>query len=365
MLAAVAVVAAGTVPAAAVSGGTPVPDPAEAPWMVTLAATGPAPLTQRARCGGVLVAPDRVATAGHCLDRADPNHLEVHLGASTLSTHPGKIVPIKGFAVRPDYRLISSPTDPGDLQSAAAANDVAIVRLAEPQWDTPFLPVAHQAPRAGEPVAVYGHGLTKPRATPDPLSAVGDVLQRGDLEVIDDNSCDTRLGGILDGPSVLCAQAQATVCSGDSGGPLVHDTALGREVAGIVSFAGEVIGKQCGQDGYADGFADAAVFHDWITRPDPVLAPMPLGEPRITGSHTAGSTATCQAPGWAAGAPDSVRYQWDHETSSSDDTQVFFPIDGATNPDLPVTAELAAEKLLCSITATSPGGTVVMHTDPA
>lgn len=68
---------------------------------------------------------------------------------------------------------------------------------------------------------------------------------------------------------------------------------------------------------------------------------------------------------WAVKWPESLRYQWDHETPSSDDTQVFLPIEGATKPDLPVTAELAGEKLLCSLTTSSPGGTVVMHTDPA
>jgi secreted trypsin-like serine protease len=81
------------------------------------------------------------------------------------------------------------------------------------------------------------------------LSTLGDVLQRGDLNVIDDRSCNSQLAGIVDGPSVVCAQAKTTtVCPGDSGGPLVHRTLLGREMVGITSFAGEVLGEKCGQE---------------------------------------------------------------------------------------------------------------------
>ncbi|MFD2420897.1 S1 family peptidase [Amycolatopsis pigmentata] len=364
-LAAVAAVLAGTVPAAAVSGGTPVPDPAAAPWMATIASVGDDPLTLRAFCGGVLIAPDRIATAGHCLDHGDPTRWEVYLGSSTLSAHPGKMVKIKGFAVHQGFRLIPSGVAPELPHSSAVADDVAIIQLAEPQWGTPFLPVAHRTPEVGAPVEIYGHGLTKQPAPPDPLSAFGDVLQRGDLKVIDDKSCNSQLAGIVDGPSVLCTQAPATtICAGDSGGPLVHDTLLGREVVGFASFAGEVLGKKCGEDGYADGFADAAVFHDWLTRPRPVLAPMPLGEPRITGSHTAGSTMTCQPPEWAPGAPVSSQYQWDHEITGKDGAKIYVAIDGATKADLALDSELASEKLLCALTASTPGGTVEMYTDP-
>jgi secreted trypsin-like serine protease len=80
------------VPAFAVSGGRPVTNPATAPWLATIARTGSEPLPQRELCGGVLIAPDRIATASHCLDHGDPTLLEVHAstagGTVELLTDP-------------------------------------------------------------------------------------------------------------------------------------------------------------------------------------------------------------------------------------------------------------------------------------
>src|SRR4051794_25602017 len=93
-------------PAQAITGGTPVPDAADAPWMVTLAHAGDEPLVQRTSCGGALIAPDRVLTAAHCVAEGDPRSLELHLGAAVLSHEPGRILPIAGVAVHPAYKLI-------------------------------------------------------------------------------------------------------------------------------------------------------------------------------------------------------------------------------------------------------------------
>jgi secreted trypsin-like serine protease len=350
----------------AISGGQQVSNPATAPWMATIASKGSSPLVQREMCGGVLIAPDRVATAGHCLDHADPTHLELHLGGGTLSTDPGRVVEIKGFEVDPGYRLVPSPSDPNNFEKSAAANDAAIIELAQPVEDVSVVPVAKNDPAPGTAVSVFGHGQTKPLDPNNPLSSIGDALSRGEMKILDHGSCNTQLGGVVDGQSVVCAQGTGTtICSGDSGGPLVQYTSNGPELVGLTSFGGEVVSKKCGQDSYPAGFADAAALRSFLTAPDPVLAPMPTSEPAIVGTKAAGATLTCQPPTWTGQAPDSVDYAWEeNEVDSSG--EAYVPIKGASNgPTLVVTQELSTHKLLCVLTAKTAGGVVELMTNPA
>ena len=352
------------VPAFAVSGGQPVSDPGTAPWMVTIADKGSGPLVRREICGGVLIAPDRVATAGHCLDHADPTNLELHIGGGTLSTDPGRIVPIKGFTMDPGYHLVSSPTDPNNFETSAAADDAAIIELARPVWGVPVLPVARHSPAPDTPVSAFGHGQTKPFDPKDPTSSFGDALSKAKLTVIDDASCNSQLGGLVDGKSVVCAKggSATTICSGDSGGPLVEYTDAGPELVGLTSFAGEVVKKQCGQDS-PGGFADAAVLRSFLTQPHPVLAPRPTAELVITGTKAAGSTLTCQAPKWLGHAPDTLTYKWEESTvDPTSGFEFYLPIKGAPNsPTLAVTPELASHQLLCLLDASTAGGTVQLE----
>lgn len=348
------------VPAFAVSGGQQVRNPSTAPWMATIASKGTGPLVQREICGGALIAPDRVATAGHCLDHTDPTNLELHLGGGTLSTDPGRVVPIKGFTMNPGYRLVPSPSDPDSFEKSAVADDTAIIELARPVRDVPPLRVATRSPAPGTAVSVFGHGQTKPFDPKNPTSFFGDALNKGNLDVIADGSCNTQLGGLVDGASVVCAQSTTTTtCSGDSGGPLVEYGTEGPELVGLTSFGGEVVDKQCGQDGYPAGFADTVAMHAFLTQPHPVLAPRPTAEATITGTKAAGSTVTCQAPKWAGHAPDSVSYVWDESKVDANGFEFYVPIDGApTTPALAVTPDLATHKLLCVLDATTRGGTV-------
>lgn len=362
--AAVVIGSLSAVPAFAVSGGQPVSDPATAPWMATIARKGSDPLAQRELCGGALIAPDRVATAGHCLDHTDPVGLELHVGGGTLSGDPGRIVPIKGFTMDPGYRLVPSPIDPHNFESSAAADDVAIIELARPVWGVPVLPVARHSPAPGTPVSVFGHGQTKPFDPKDPTSFFGDALKKGNVNVIDNASCNSQLAGLVDNASVVCAQhTGTTICAGDSGGPLVQYVDEGPELVGLTSFGGEVTGKQCGQD-YPGGFADTARLRAFLTQPHPVLAPRPTADPTVTGTKAAGSTVTCQAPKWAGRAPDSVTYTWDENiVDPSDGSELYLPIKGApTTPTLAVTADLATHKLLCVLNAETGGGTVEQYT---
>ncbi|MFF7735501.1 trypsin-like serine protease [Streptomyces sp. NPDC007984] len=358
-LAALAIAAASATPAFAVSGGHEVRNPSEAPWMVTISSGDGTP-AQRFSCGGVLISPIRIATAGHCLDHANPRDLEIRVGGGPLSTRPGRLVHMRGFAIHPNYRTIPSPKDPQSYEKSGAADDVAVILLTKPVRGVHPVPVARHAPAVDSRVRVYGHGLTKPPTEKDP-SPVGDVLRRADMKVIGDRTCNSRLEGVVDDTSVLCAQApRATICSGDSGGPLLKRGRRGPELAGIVSFGSEVLDKACVQ-GHPSAFADAAKLRGWLTQPRPTLVPMPAGKLTITGRQQAGSKLTCHLPRWAGKAPDSVKYQWFRSVTGDDGFTFLDAIDGGTGATLTLTKDLARSAVSCQVEATSAGGTIALE----
>ena len=247
-LAAAAVLTLGT-PAAAMTGGARLADPAAAPWMATLAVKGPQPLLDRASCGGVLIGPSRVLTAAHCVDGVDPDQVEVHIGASVFSKTPGTVRDIVASVSHPGYELLPSPVDPDNLAMSSARNDVAVLGLSAPVRGVDHPAIAAHRPAPGAELDFYGHGLTGTPgpSNPDPRA---DVLRHGTLRAVDHRTCAADTPATVDGRSMLCARdphGKVTACPGDSGSPLISREHGRPEVAGIMSFAGETAGRQCGE----------------------------------------------------------------------------------------------------------------------
>ncbi|MFD9566432.1 S1 family peptidase [Streptomyces sp. NPDC059994] len=212
VVAAAGLVAAGAVPASAVHGGKTVSgtpsfavvleNPDGSQW-----------------CGGTLIAPDKVLTAGHCLmNAAEPRSLLVVGGRSGLSSTGGQVRHIAKFKVAPDFNW--------NLD-----HDAAVITLDKPLPYKP-LPLAKKTDTAlyrdGRTATVYGWGMTGP-------GVLGTKLKQATLTLAPQDSCapftdpgDTRDLRVCGLPRTGTTDS---ICSGDSGGPLVADGKL----IGIVS----------------------------------------------------------------------------------------------------------------------------------
>ncbi|PRW57207.1 chymotrypsin-1-like isoform X1 [Chlorella sorokiniana] len=229
---------------------------------------------KRVWCGGTLIRPTVVLTAGHCVaDGMDEMLAGVKVGVLRLDDPAAPLRNISRFIVHPDY--YNSQADP-DATTPGLDNDVALVLLDGPVEGVPLQRLADNSTEveAGEALLAAGWGRV-PGATaktPNP-----NTLLTMELAAVDLQECkewfaafnQSRLGGADN----LCAGSSAAngTCSGDSGGPLLLD---GVQV-GIVSHGlfGEAARDGapggCGSAGQLNAFASVAHFRPWI---DGVLA---------------------------------------------------------------------------------------------
>lgn len=201
----------GSTPAAAVSGGLAArgSDPLS---RATVYITSLTPVgrsrAQVGNCSGVLIEPQLVLTAGHCLAELNGPSLVVAQFFDRSNTYATTIQVVSG-ALHPDYagRASEEHSDPQLLGA-----DLAVLKLAQPapagREPVPFARNPTQAAKALSVLA--GAGL---RAPLDEGSGGQLRVARVSAEVVTGGSTAVALGA-----------AGGSVCRGDSGGPVVVPT---------------------------------------------------------------------------------------------------------------------------------------------
>lgn len=224
------------------------------PWMAALIYSG-YPAINGQYCGGSLIHPSWVLTAGHCLLEQTSDSIKVLLGRKTLSDEgTGEIIGIKRIIIHPDY-------DSGIYNNPGS--DMALLELEKPS-SQPLLRVAEHysdLTRENTFATVIGWGATIDSET-NPLYA--DSLLQTSVPIISNEECNASQsysGAVHD--TMLCAgftDGRTDACIGDSGSPLVVKTNANWQQVGIVSW-----GEGCGLPNFPGVYSRVPSFQDFIT----------------------------------------------------------------------------------------------------
>lgn len=242
------------------------------PWMTAILNAGESDLYMAQYCGGVLIAPNWVLTAAHCVDGKSASDIDVAVGVHDLASWSGTRIAVKSIVKHPAYVDF-------------LANDIALLELSTASGQQPitlFSGASEQGidPRLlGQMTTVVGWGL----ADTTTEWYFPSKLQQVNLPVVADSYCNSGYGVTLSSSQLCGGYADAKdACTGDSGGPMMLVVDGQWVHVGLVSF-----GADCQTVyGYYGVYTRTSAFVDFIKQYVP------------TASFTAAKAAAPKALPW-------------------------------------------------------------------
>jgi trypsin len=199
-------------------------------------------------CGGSLVAPNRVITAGHCCDGQSASRLGVVVGAYIRNNadESEKDIAVSKLILHEDYNSNTINNDICMLWLEEEANfaDANIAAIS--------LPMDMEDYEEGTDCVVTGWGTTSEGGS------LANTLQKVTVPVVSDDHCRDSYGQSDIADSMICAGLDAggkDSCQGDSGGPFM----CGNQLSGVVSW-----GYGCAEAGYPGVYTQTSYFVKWV-----------------------------------------------------------------------------------------------------
>ncbi len=265
------------------------------------------------RCGGSIVAPTIVVTAGHCTYDSvshgipsNPSMMRVLTNSASL-TSGGQVINVTAIVRHPSYNPL---VDPG-------INDVALLMLSSPVSAKPVQIIASQsdyrASVAGTPAKVSGWGCYQPLSSCQFTSNYPAGLRAATIPLISNSACSAFYAAnhvFFSAHASLCAGLSDAsfgapgACFGDSGGPLTIDGVKGQDLLiGIVSWG---VDANCGWAPSA--YTRVSTYRNWLIAQGVPVTPSPF--------------ATTQGP---AISPNAIPIAGDFDGDGHGDVLAYVP----------------------------------------